>query len=110
VAGYFRDPARARDLTPFRVTGRTQDAVWKSLDGYDLTAALGTLSIPVLVAHGRHDPIPLASAERTARLLRARLEILENSGHVPYVEDFERFVQLLDAFLPRQESAGDRNT
>jgi len=36
VAGYFADPERARDLTPFRVTGRTQDAVWKSLETFDL--------------------------------------------------------------------------
>src|SRR5216110_1140362 len=28
VAPYFFDPARARELTPFRVTGRTQQEVW----------------------------------------------------------------------------------
>src|SRR5438445_200524 len=36
VAGYFRDPRRAAELTPFRVTARTQDAVWESLGAYDL--------------------------------------------------------------------------
>ena len=33
VAAYFHDPARARALTPFRVSGRTQDQVWQSLAG-----------------------------------------------------------------------------
>ncbi|MDQ3518975.1 MAG: alpha/beta hydrolase, partial [Gemmatimonadota bacterium] len=31
VAGFFADPARARDLTPFKVTGRVQQSVWESL-------------------------------------------------------------------------------
>jgi proline iminopeptidase len=101
VAGYFADPARASELTPFRVTGRTQDAVWQSLAGYDLRERVAGLTVPALVLHGRLDPIPLWSAEETARLLKARLEILEHSGHVPYVEAFDRFHALLDAFLPR---------
>src|SRR5437762_2822916 len=36
VAGYFKDPSRAKELTPFRVTARTQQAVWQSLGTYDL--------------------------------------------------------------------------
>ena len=100
VAPYFHDPARARDLTPFRVTGRTQDDVWRSLGDYDLTPELERLSVPALVAHGRHDPIPLASAEDTARRLRAKLVVFEHSGHVPYVEETDRFVAVLDGFLP----------
>src|SRR5262249_8241177 len=101
VAGYFKDPARAQNLTPFRVTGRTQDAVWKSLGDFDLLGNLRRLGIPALVIHGRHDPIPLWTAEQTAAALGARLEILEDSGHVPYVEEFDRFVQVLDGFLPK---------
>ncbi len=101
VAGYFKDRARARDLTEFRVTARTQQAVWESLGEYDLSEQLARLSIPSLVLHGRFDPVPLATAEHTARLLGARLEILEHSGHAPHVEDAPRFVDLLDDFLPK---------
>ena len=106
VAGYFKDPARARDLTPFRVTERTHQAVWRSLRETDLTTERGrlcSLEVPTLVLHGRHDPIPLASAEHVAECLHARLEILEESGHVPHVEQFDMFVSLLDAFLPKAE-------
>src|SRR2546426_6028530 len=35
VAGYFRDPSRAAEMTPFRVTARTQDAEWESLGAYE---------------------------------------------------------------------------
>lgn len=102
VAGYFKDPERARALTPFRVTARTQQAVWESLGNYDLTAQLAELTLPALVLHGQHDPIPMSSAEHTARLLNARLEVLEDSGHVPYVEQPDRFVRVLDDFLPTE--------
>jgi proline iminopeptidase len=61
------------------------------------------LSIPSLVIHGRHDPIPLETAEQVAGCLGASLEVFEESGHVPYVEDFEEFVQVLDGFLPKQQ-------
>jgi len=101
VAPYFKEPRRAHDLTPFRVTGRTQDEVWRSLGDFDLRPALDRLSVPALVLCGRFDPIPLSAAEDTARRLAAELVVFEDSGHVPYVEETARFVEVLDRFLPR---------
>ncbi len=101
VAGYFADPANARDLTPFRATGRTQTGVWRSLGRYDIRDRLATLDVPALVVHGAHDPIPLETAQDTAALLRTECIVMEHSGHVPYVEEYERFVSTFDAFLPR---------
>ncbi len=101
VAGYFAHPARAHGLTPFRVTGRTQQAVWSSVGDYDLRDKLASLSVPALVLHGQHDAIPVSSAAETASLLGAELVVFEHSGHVPYVEEPHKFVATLDAFLPR---------
>jgi proline iminopeptidase len=100
VAGYFHDPSRARDLTPFRVTGRTQQEVWSSLGDYDLRPALAGLSIPAIVLHGESDPIPIASARKLADLLGAEFHALPGSGHVPYVEAFDEFMRIMDGFLP----------
>lgn len=100
VAGYFHDPACAHDLTPFRVTERTQKEVWASLRGFDLLPGLRELSVPALVVHGDDDPIPLTSARATAEALRAKLVVLPDCGHVPYVEAFDGFVSALDPFLP----------
>jgi proline iminopeptidase len=87
VAGYFAHPDRARDLTPFRVIGRVQASVWASLGDFDLRSALAGVRCPTLIVHGRQDPIPLASSEALARSLpEARLVVLDDSGHVPYVE------------------------
>ena len=99
VAGYFADPARAADLTPFRVTGRVQQSIWQSLGDYDLRASLASVRLPTLVVHGRQDPIPLASSEEAARALGTTCVVIEGSGHVPYVEQPGQLFPLLRAFL-----------
>jgi proline iminopeptidase len=113
VAGYFADPRSARDLTPFRVAARVQQSVWDSLGDFDLSADDRLASFPesTLIVHGREDPIPLASSEDLAKHMRnAQLVVLENSGHVPYVEQPAALFGAIDAFLrdlsrkPRAES------
>ena len=105
VAGYFADPTRAANLTPFRVTGRVQQQVWESLGDFDLIPDLGNVTIPALVIHGRQDPIPLASSEAVARALRATLIVLEDSGHVPYVEQRDSLFTGLRTFLNPDRAA-----
>ncbi len=100
VAPYFFDPARARDLTPFRVTGRTQQEVWASLDDFDLRPRLASLSIQALVLQGENDPIPLEATRELAEILETELHPLPRCGHVPYIEAFEEFKRLLNGFLP----------
>jgi proline iminopeptidase len=105
VAGYFRDPSRAREMTPFRVTARTQEAVWKSLGDYDLreplrkTFATGKTPRSLVVA-GIYDPMPIEAARELAALLDTGVAELA-TGHAPHVEATEDFVRVLDAFLPK---------
>jgi len=101
VAGYFHDPAKVSGLTPFRVTGRTQQEVWESLGDYDLRPALTGLRTPAIVLHGDDDPIPAESARAVADAIGAPFHLLADCGHVPYVEALDDFRRLLDAFLPR---------
>lgn len=100
VAGYFHDTAKVAGLTPFRVTGRTQQEVWESLGDYDLRPALADLRLPAVVLHGEDDPIPTASARAVADALAAPFHLLRDCGHVPYVEALDDFRALLDDFLP----------
>ena len=104
VAGYFADPLRAHDLTPFRVTGRVQQSTWDSLGDYALLPQLRDLRVPSLVVHGRQDPIPLASAAAVAVVLSARTLWLEDCGHVPYVEQPGVLFPALHEFLDETES------
>jgi proline iminopeptidase len=105
VAGYFADPRRARDLTPFRVTGRVQQSIWQSLGEYDILPALRTLRLPSLVVHGREDPIPLASSGEAARALGTECIVLHDCGHVPYVEQPAQLFPPLLAFLRERRAS-----
>ncbi|HJU76217.1 MAG TPA: alpha/beta hydrolase [Gemmatimonadaceae bacterium] len=100
VAGYFRDPALSTELTPFRVMGRVQESVWRSLGDFDVIAQLETIrAIPSLVLHGWYDPIPVDSSYSCARALGARFVVLEASGHVPHVEQSETLFTTIRYFL-----------
>jgi proline iminopeptidase len=101
VAGYFADPRRARDLTPFRVIGRVQQSIWESLGNYDLATsdALGSVAARSIIVHGRQDPIPLASSERAAEVMGSEFVAIEDCGHVPYVEQPRQLFAALDRFL-----------
>ena len=100
VAAYFSDPGKARNLTPFRVTGRVQQSTWESLGpDYNLVPELETLRFPALFVHGRDDPIPMASSIEGADAMGARLVLLDDCGHVPYVEQPGQLFEAIDAFL-----------
>lgn len=103
VAAYFRDFRDAKNLTPFRVNARTQQAVWDSLGEYDLRDQLRTLrpTPHAQIIHGTYDPIPIAGSREVAQLLGVQLVELP-VGHCPHVEATEDFVRALDGFLPKQ--------
>lgn len=107
VAGYFDDPGKARELTPFRVTGRVQQSVWESLGDYDLIPRLAALDLPTLVVHGWRDPIPAESSIAAARAMSARCVVLEASGHVPYVEQPDALFGAIEQFLEDTSGHGE---
>ena len=103
VAGYFADPRAATGLTPFRVTGRVQQAVWQSLGDYDLLTDrdFKRISTPMLIVHGKQDPIPVSSSEACASALHASLVVIDQCGHVPYVEQPDALFAAIEDFLGR---------
>jgi pimeloyl-ACP methyl ester carboxylesterase len=66
-----------------------------------LGAALGPLDRPTLVIWGRHDPyLPVALAERQREWFpSARVEVLDGSGHWPFIDDPECTERLVLQFL-----------
>jgi proline iminopeptidase len=108
VAGYFADPTRARDLTPFRVMGKVQQSIWESLGAFDLVPDLRGVRCPGLVVHGRQDPIPLESSESAAAALGLPLVVLDDCGHVPYVEQPAALFAAIREFLAKTDPLLDR--
>jgi len=81
--------------------------VWSLLGAYDGVLAadvredLQALRIPTLVVHGAHDAYVSTDAARwsAAAVPGARFELLEHSGHAPFLDEPERFAAVLDGFL-----------
>jgi non-heme chloroperoxidase len=67
----------------------------------DYREVLPSIDIPALVCWGRHDALlPVSGAPDTcARIPNARLELFEESGHCPFIEEAERFNEVVGNFL-----------
>jgi pimeloyl-ACP methyl ester carboxylesterase len=66
-----------------------------------LVHRLHRVSAPTLVVWGRDDGlVPVAHGHRWAELVPgSRLEVVEGSGHLPHVEQPERFLEVVGPFL-----------
>jgi proline iminopeptidase len=74
--------------------------IWRSLGEWNLLPSLAAVKAPVLVLHGRTDPIPLESSEAWAKgYPNARLLLFQDSGHIPHVEEPELFFPAVETFL-----------
>jgi proline-specific peptidase len=73
---------------------------------YDVRRLLGEIRVPTLVVCGRNDWItPLAKSEDiAARIPGSRLEVFESSGHMPMVEENEKFISVVRSFLASSPS------
>ncbi len=103
---YFQsyDPAIGRALDANMVYGGAAFSYGFGvcLPSYDVTARLGEITAPTLVITGRSDFItpPKQGGERlAARIPGAKLEIFEKSGHFPFIEENERFIEVVRPFL-----------
>jgi pimeloyl-ACP methyl ester carboxylesterase len=70
---------------------------------HDLRSELGQVGVPALIVHGREDMIvPLADSIWLEQSLpNARLEVLEDTGHLAMVERPRHFNDALERFLER---------
>jgi proline iminopeptidase len=69
--------------------------------GFDLRQQLSRINVPVLVLAGKYDEVtPVAhAAELAAELPRARLVVLKQSGHFPFMEENYLFTQWVREFV-----------
>jgi pimeloyl-ACP methyl ester carboxylesterase len=67
----------------------------------DLRGLLPHIKSPTLLVWGEQDrEVPLAAAQVMARLIPgAQLVVLENAGHFPYLDQFDRFRLVVGRFL-----------
>ena len=111
---HFADPTDPR-IADYEA--RTADAVlnpevlrhFASADrgGIEVEDRLGEVTSAVLVVAGRHDRTCVVGASESiaAGIRGARLEIFERSAHMPFVEEPERYLQVLGDFLRQSMTA-----
>jgi proline-specific peptidase len=76
----------------FKVTG--------TLSAFNVVDRLSEIQVPTLVIVGVQDMPSIDMARRTAdRIPHARLEVFEHSRHFPFIEEPEKFYQLVRQFI-----------
>ncbi len=91
---YFHDPARVSELRLDSVQfGPESQAVWDSLEGFDLRPRLSEIEVPTLVIAGDSDlsVTPERARETADALPHSKLLVIKNSGHYPFIEQPEAF-------------------
>jgi pimeloyl-ACP methyl ester carboxylesterase len=85
----YHSPAPMRDKWP------------KIARKLDYSRRLKEICVPALICVGRFDPqAPVSCSEELAQSIpEARLVIFEQSGHYPFVEERQQFMQVLSDFL-----------
>ena len=71
-----------------------------SLRTWDITDRLSEIDVPTLLVSGAHDEAtPLIVGTIHERIPGARWELFADSSHMPHVEEPERFLEVVEAFL-----------
>jgi L-proline amide hydrolase len=91
----------AEDPTVYHtMNGPSEFHVIGTLKGWNITPRLADVSVPVLVISGEHDEAtPAVVRPLVAALPDVRWELLEGASHSTHVEQPQRFLELVDAFL-----------
>jgi pimeloyl-ACP methyl ester carboxylesterase len=66
----------------------------------DYRETLSKVSIPTLLCYGRGDTVPVAAGEYMRdRMPNAQLVVFEESNHCPFLEEPDRFNQVVDDWI-----------
>jgi proline iminopeptidase len=75
-------------------------AIIYSLEKWDWREQVKDLDIPVLTIQGEQDTLPMEGAQAwVSSLPDARLLVVPESGHLPFIEQPELFFPAVDSFL-----------
>ena len=100
VSSEKRDDFLSRSKS-YKYARPVNEALNADLGKLDMTPELPTLHMPTLVLTGRYDiNVAPSTAWRIHRAIaNSRWEVFERSGHLPYFEEPEKFVRVVDDFL-----------
>jgi L-proline amide hydrolase len=84
--------------------GPNEFVITGTLKMWDITDRLGEIDLPTLITAGAHDEFTPAQAQRLNQGIRSsELVTFENSSHMQFAEEPERYREVVAAFLDRVE-------
>ena len=84
--------------------GPNEFTVTGSLKDWDVIDRLGEIDVPTLITSGRHDECtPKLVEPLHAGIADSDWVIFEESAHMPYLEEQDRYLEVVGAFLERVE-------
>jgi len=100
VSAEKRDEFRAH-WDPVQYSRSVNEVLNTDLNRLDMWPVLPSLSMPTLVATGRYDinVAPSTAWKIHKAIPNSRWEVFEKSGHLPYFEEPEKFVRVVEDFL-----------
>lgn len=82
--------------------------LWELNIELDVRSVLGSITVPTLVLHRRHDIVDVRSAEYLASHINgARLRILEGGDHLPWIGDQEPVLEAMEEFVSGRQPPGN---
>jgi pimeloyl-ACP methyl ester carboxylesterase len=106
VAGFFWKTPPAKKVAEYRAIAMQASqpaAVEAARSNASLRTfeVLGRIAAPTLIIQGRHDRArtPEHGADMRARMTNARIEVIEDAGHTPQLEQPEKFHEIALPFL-----------
>ena len=100
VHGNVLPPTSLRLEIPLEGELSTMESVVEHFAAGTLERGLPDLGVPALLIHGEGDPMPLAATTDSAALIPgSRVEIVEQAGHVPWLERRGHFRTIVEAVL-----------
>jgi proline-specific peptidase len=86
--------------------GPNEFVVTGTLSDWDIAARLGEIDVPTLVTSGRHDECTPRQAELVHRgIPGSEWVVFEESSHMQFAEEPDRYLAVVDDFLTRVEAA-----
>jgi L-proline amide hydrolase len=94
------DQMAAEPTVYHTMNGPSEFHVIGSLKDWDITDRLAQITTPTLLVSGRHDEAtPLIVGQIHERIPGAQWVLFEESSHMPHVEEPDRFLAAVEAFL-----------
>jgi proline-specific peptidase len=84
--------------------GPNEFVITGTLKDWDITGRLGEIDVPTLITAGRHDEFTPRQAQALNQGIQgSELVTFENSSHMQFVEEPDRYLQVVGDFLDRVE-------